>query len=122
MDEVDQLIVVYQSKTILTLANYSYSYTGGAHGLYGTGFTSLDLVKKKKLNLDDVLTKTGQSNLPSFLKKYFRKNYNLSASASLKEAGLFEEKIEPNNNFYVTGKGTGFSYSPYEIGPYAMVR
>ena len=67
-----------------------------------------------------MLTTAGQANLPLLLKKYFRKNYNLDANDSLKEAGLFEEKIKPNNNFYITGKGLGFSYSPYEIGPYAM--
>ena len=113
-------MIVYQSKTILSLANFSYSYTGGAHGNYGTGYTSLDLIKEKKLKLDDVITKTGQAYLRSILKKYFRKNYNLDANASLKEAGLFKEKIEPNNNFYVTTKGIGFSYAPYEIGPYSM--
>ncbi len=95
-------------------------YTGGAHGNYGAGYTSFNLVEKKKLKLDDVLIKTGKAHLPSLLKKYFRKNYNFRANASLKEAELFEEKIEPNNNFYFTGKGTGFYYSPYEIGPYSM--
>jgi hypothetical protein len=119
-EQVNRLMIVYHSKNILTLANYSYSYTGGAHGNYGTHYTSLDLVKKKKMELVDVLTKTGQARLPVLLKKCFRKDYNLGTNASLKEAGLFEEKIQPNNNFYVTGKGICFSYSPYEIGPYAM--
>ena len=119
-EQSNRLMIVYQSKNILTLANYSYSYTGGAHGNYGTHYSSLDLLSKKILKLDDVLTTAGQANLPLLLKKYFRKNYNLDANDSLKEAGLFEEKIKPNNNFYITGKGIGFSYSPYEIGPYAM--
>ncbi|HEY6978864.1 MAG TPA: DUF3298 domain-containing protein [Chitinophagaceae bacterium] len=119
-EQINHLMIVYQSKNILTLANYSYSYTGGAHGNFGTAYSSLDLVKKKKLKLDDVLTASGQTRLPLLLIKYFRKNYNLDANTSLKEAGLFEEKIKPNNNFYVTGKGIGFSYAPYEIGPYAM--
>ena len=29
-------------------------------------------------------------------------------------------KIAPNQNFFVTGKGMGFAYNPYEIGPYVM--
>jgi len=119
-EQSNHLMIVYQSKDMLALANYSYSYTGGAHGNYGTAYSSLELAKKKKLKLDDVLTANGQTRLPLLLIKYFRKNYNLGANTSLKEAGLFEEKIKPNNNFYVTGKGIGFSYSPYEIGPYAM--
>jgi hypothetical protein len=119
-EQSTRLMIVYQSQNILTLANFSYSYTGGAHGNYATRYSSLDLLKKKKLKLDDVLTMTGEARLPSLLKKYFRKNYNLGANTSLKEAGLFEEIIKPTNNFYVTGKGIGFSYPPYEIGPYAM--
>jgi hypothetical protein len=119
-EQSNRVMIVYQSKNILTLGNFSYSYTGGAHGNYGTHYSSFDLLSKKILKLDNVLTITGLAQLPVLLKKYFRKNYNLDANASLKEAGLFEEKIKPNNNFYVTEKGIGFSYSPYEIGPYAM--
>jgi hypothetical protein len=120
MDEMNELLVVFQSQTILSLANYSYAYTGGAHGNYGTHYISIDMVNGKKLSLNNILIQTGQSKLPSLLEKYFRKDYGVDKNTSLKDAGLFEPVIKSNNNFYVTGKGINFGYMPYEIGPYAM--
>jgi hypothetical protein len=45
-----------------------------------------------------------------------RKKYK---AGNLSEILLVEE-IEPNENFYLTGKGICFVYQPYEIGPYSM--
>jgi len=120
IDEMNEVLVVYQSATILSLANYSYAYTGGAHGNHGTRYISINMVNRKKLALNNVLTLTGQNKLSSLLEKYFRKDYGVDKNTSLIDAGLFESVIKPNNNFYVTGKGINFGYMPYEIGPYAM--
>jgi hypothetical protein len=115
-----QLMIAYSSPKLITLAHHSYSYTGGAHGNYGTGFTSVDLIANKKLKLSDILNEAGLKQLPKLLEKKFRTRYGLSDKEELTAGGLFENKIEPNENFYVTGKGIGFNYVPYEIGPYAM--
>ncbi|HEY2721999.1 MAG TPA: DUF3298 domain-containing protein [Chitinophagaceae bacterium] len=120
MDETARLMIVFQSEKILTLAAYSYSFTGGAHGNYGTEYSSLDLTSHETIKLNDVLNVDGKKQLPRLLAKYFRKAYNLRTTDSLSQGGLFEEKIKPNNDFYVTTKGIGFDYVPYEIGPFAM--
>lgn len=120
LDEVDRLLIIYQSSKLLTLVRYSYAYTGGAHGNYGTTFIPLDIVANKKLSLDNVITAEGKKQLTKLLEKYFRKAYSVKEKDPLTEGGLFENKIEPNNNFYLTTKGIGFNYMPYEIGPYAM--
>ncbi|RYF79039.1 MAG: DUF3298 domain-containing protein, partial [Chitinophagaceae bacterium] len=44
--------------------------------------------------------------------------FKLKPTDALTEV-LFENKIAPNDNFYITGKGIGFSYAPYEIAAYA---
>lgn len=119
-DETQTINIVFQSSQLLTLASLVYSYTGGAHGNYGTSYLSIDLVNNKKLSLDDVLSGSGEKQLSRLLGKYFRKENNLKDTDALTEGGLFENKIEPNNNFFVTGKGISFNYTPYEIGPYAM--
>lgn len=119
-DQTSQLLVAYQSPRILSFAITSYSYTGGAHGNYGTYYASFALPLNKRLSLIDILTKDGYDKLQTLLEKNFRKNFGLKPTDSLTEAGLFDNKIEPNGNFYVTGKGLGFTYNPYEIGPYAM--
>lgn len=120
LSEDRKLLVAFQSSKLLTLASYVYAYTGGAHGNYGTTFISIDLAANKKLGLADILTPAGIKRLSPELEKEFRRQSGLKATEPLTDVGLFENKIEPNDNFYLTGKGIGFNYMPYEIGPYAM--
>ena len=120
LDEDSKMLIAFQSSKMMVFAFTFYSYTGGAHGNYGTSYTSVDLTSNKVLALDQVITESGKRQLQNLLEKNFRKQFNLKPTDSLTEGGLFENKIEPNENFYVTGKGIGFCYNPYEIGPYAM--
>lgn len=120
LEEDDKTLIAYQSAKIITLAMFTYAYTGGAHGNYSTSYKSMDLTKNKIISLDDVITLQGKNTLRSLLEKNFRQQYHLKSTEALSEGGLFENKIEPNDNFYITGKGIGFGYAPYEIGPYAM--
>jgi len=120
MEQDNKMMIVYGSPNILTMAYFNYSYTGGAHGNYGTSYYSLDLLNRKQLQLSDIITLDGIPVLKSLLEKSFRKQFQLKATDSLHEAGLFENVIEPNENFYLTSTGIGFNYVPYEIGPYAM--
>jgi hypothetical protein len=119
MEETQRLGIAFLTSKLLTLADLYYTYTGGAHGNYSTHYVSIDLASNKKLKLGDVLTATGIKKLNPLLEKYFRKDQGLGPSGDLTEGGLFENKIEANDNFYVTTKGIGFSYAPYEIAPYA---
>lgn len=114
------LTVAYVSPKIISLSAFNYSYSGGAHGNHGTSFRVVDLKRNKFLLLKDVITPEGQKKLPQLLEKHFRAAHALAAQDSLQEAGLFENKIDPNENFYLTSKGIGFNYTPYEIGPYVM--
>jgi len=118
VDQSEHILMVYQSPKIATIADFTYVYSGGAHGNYGTSYSSYDLVNKKQLKLADVMTAEGKKKLNALLAKAVRLQFNLKPSAPLTEV-LFENKIAPNQNFYITGKGIGFSYSPYEIAAYA---
>lgn len=120
MEEDDEMLIAFQSSKILSLAFSNYTFTGGAHGNYGTSYLSIDLTSNKNLTLDNIITEKGKKILRGMLEKIFRKQFNLKPTDSLSEAGLIENKIEPNENFYVTGKGIGFSYNPDEISPYVM--
>jgi hypothetical protein len=120
MDVSDKLMILFQTSKLVTLAFDNYAYTGGAHGNYGTEFKVLDLTKNKSLALADILTEGGIAKLQPKLEASFRKQFNLQPGDSLTDGGLFENKIEPNDNICVTGSGLEFVYNPYEIGPYAM--
>lgn len=119
-DATNRLLIMYQSPAILTLANFNYSYTGGAHGNYSTSYISINPATGKQYTLAQVLSPAGRKQLNALLAKHFRKDKKLSASAPLSEGGLFDDTLTANNNFFLTGTGIGFGYAPYEIGPFAM--
>lgn len=115
--------VVYINPQIISFSQSSYSYTGGAHGNYGTSYTSFDLVNNKELYITDVLTDTSalKETFATIFEKKFRATYTsmISSEEKLSEV-LFEDKIPINDNFLLTGKGITFHYVPYEIAAYAF--
>ena len=76
-------------------------------------------VNRKKLKLNDIITIEGRKKLSAFLAKALRIQFKLKPTEPLTEV-LFENTIAPTENFYLTGKGIGFSYSPYEVAAYAL--
>jgi len=112
--------VTYRSAQLLTLAEFSYNDGGGAHGNYGTSYTCIDLVHNRTLAIMDVMdTLACRDIVKSLLVKKFRTAYQLKKDDNLTEY-LFENDIPITDNFYLTSKGIGFNYNPYEIGPYAL--
>lgn len=112
-------IPVFFNDKLFVLSNFDYSYTGGAHGNYGTGFTNLDLKRKKVLALNDVLTKAGIEKLPALLEKYFKIQRGVPQEKTLQDAGLFIDTIPVNENFMISPGNIMFNYIPYEIASYA---
>ena len=91
----------------------NYSSTDGAHGNFGTAYLPLDIEHNKVLQLKDLLTTEGIRHLRPLLESSYRSQQYLQPSHSFNvDSNLFENKIEPNKNFYVTGKGLIFSYTP----------
>ncbi len=114
------LLINFETEKIISFAFAAYSYTGGAHGNYSTSYLSVDINTNKIIHLKDIMNTAGISKLQPLLEKAFRKQFQLKPDDSLTKGGLFENKLTPNNNFYITEKGIAFIYNPYEIGPYAM--
>lgn len=119
-EEIARTMVAYRTPRLLVLSHFSYIYLGGAHGIYGTGYSVFDLARQKELTLDDVIGKEAKQLLPELLAKNFRRMNGLKENESLQEGGLFEDTIQPTDNFYLTHHGVIFVYPPYEIASYAM--
>ena len=111
--------VVWNRHPLLVLEYFSYDFTGGAHGNGGASYQVLDLNKQKVLAVEDVFKGDYKTVLAKELEQAFRKKYKVPEDESVKGM-LVVEDIEPNNNFILTNKGVTFSYTPYEIGPYAL--
>lgn len=109
--------VLFNQNGYLVLSMYSYAYTGGAHGNYGTSMYCFDVTARKQLSLGDLLS-IDSTTMQQLLEQHYRKQYAVPAPTPL-NTRLFVKKLEPNKNFYFSPKGLGFSYSPYEIASYA---
>lgn len=118
-EEVTQVLVAYDDGYVMNIATTYYAYMGGAHGLYSTRFIPVDIRTGQEIKLDDVLLPSGKAKLNKLLARQIRWQAKLKPNEPLTEAGLFENKIEANDNFFVTATGIGFNYTPYEIAPYA---
>jgi hypothetical protein len=116
-DMLGKLLMTYVSKNLLVFSADSYSFSGGAHGNYGTGHYVIDMRNEKLLALQDIITDTAELSI--LLEKNFRRMYKVPANQSLVDYGLFTNQISPNENFFLTQKCLGFTFNPYEIGPYA---
>lgn len=113
--------VEYRSTAYMCVSSMQWQFTGGAHGNGATLYEIWDLQKLRKTGLKDIITPAGLKALPGLLEKHFRRKYEVPAGAPLQEHGLFENRItEVTDNIYLTSKSLIFSYTPYEIGPYAM--
>ncbi len=112
-------IPVFFNDKLFVISNFDYSYTGGAHGNYGTVYTNLDLKRKKILSLGDVIYKKDLNKLPELLKKYLKIQRGIAQEKSLEEAGLLVDSIHVNENFMISPDNLMFNYVPYEISSYA---
>jgi hypothetical protein len=54
------------------------------------------------------------------LNEELRKGRELGRNDSLRQDGFFVDQVEFTENFFLSSKGIGFHWDPYEIGPYAM--
>ncbi len=120
LEDEDLMVPAYYDNNIFIISSMNYSFTGGAHGNYGTGYYTIDLKNKKILKLEDILTTDGIKNMPALLEKYFRIQFEVADSSSLTDAGLFADTINVNDNFCLTPRCLMFCYTPYEIGPWAL--
>ncbi|RFS23272.1 DUF3298 domain-containing protein [Chitinophaga silvatica] len=111
--------VVYNTWPLLVIEKYGYDFTGGAHGNWGAKYQTLDLAKRKALTPDDLFKPGYKEKLSPLLDKAFREKFHLGEEETLDQV-LLVKTIPANDNLIVTGKGVCFSYTPYEIGPYAM--
>lgn len=117
-EEYSEANVAYNQNNLLTVGYLSYSYYGGAHGMYATGYVSYDLKNKKRLQLSDVFKPGYEEKIQVFLERALRRQFKLKSDEPLSEV-LFDDSIGLTENFGLTGKGIYFNYVPYEIASYA---
>ena len=109
----------HNENNIVSIKFEKYAYTGGAHGISMTEYAVCDLVKNKKLNLNDIFKENVKFEVDNILDVKLRKLNGLNTEESLREAGFFVDQMEWSDNFFINSQGIGFFYNVYEIAPYA---
>lgn len=112
-----ELIVHRADNDVLSFTVISNSFTGGAHGSYGTLGYNYDVKTGKKLLVSDIF-----SDMTEFQNKVEEKLYENYESEAFFENGIkdyFDSADEENITFSLGYEGMTVIFNPYEIGPYA---
>lgn len=114
--------VIFDSLGILTIEEFVYAFTGGAHGNYGTGFYNFAVKSGQPLGLGNLLIPDYKQPLKAIVEPIFRKTFLEEGMKNYSDAGFYFENDEftMTDNFAITKEGLKFLYNPYEIAPYAM--
>lgn len=109
--------VRYNQNGFVVLESLAHEFTGGAHGNSYCTYSCLDVPAQKKLSLKDVVS-ADSVTLQPIVEQYFCKQYHVNPDSI--STVLFENHLATNENFYLTNKGIGFLYNPYEVASYAQ--
>jgi hypothetical protein len=111
--------VLCQGGNLLSLGFFTYSYSGGAHGMNTTTGASYDLRTGRRLRYDDIFRPEAQAQLPALLGQAVRPLVGLKPGEPLNQT-LFVTKMPVTHNVFLTAGGVEFIYQPYEIAAYAQ--
>jgi hypothetical protein len=112
--------VLRQDSSLVGLEYNGYQFMGGAHGATVIKYLNWDVSARKKILLSDIIKPGSEAELNKIAETIFRKQENLTPTASLKNDYFFNEaKFSLNHNFLITPLGLKFLYNQYEIKPYA---
>ena len=106
---------VGQKEKLATFAIRYYSYTGGAHGLGGSEYLTIDMTTHKVLTLSDIIE---QKKLPE-VKELLWSFYTDDGRIKDEEAFTKKTDFDVSKNFYLAHDGIHFIYHVYEIASYA---
>ena len=118
---------IYETDKFVTYASSFESFTGGAHGMHGSANTTFRKSDGRRFG-SEMLTRTGTEEFRTLIKdglnQYFAENEGKDISdEELKEQLITDYSVDflplPQFPPYLTEKGVGFTYQPYEIAPYA---
>jgi hypothetical protein len=118
--KIQEIRVLHNEHDILSIENFTYGYTGGAHGLSISRFRVIDLKDGHQVTLDEIFREDYRNDLRDIINSSARTKYKLERNQSLTDAGFFTESIDAGPNYYVTKDGIGFYYNQYEVAPFAL--
>lgn len=111
--------ILFNDDNILTIYTGFYQYSGGAHGIFGTDFYSINLQTGAKIELNDVFVPDFRRIVTPLIIDALKNYHQVETDKELNEILFDLNDIEVSENFYICKGGIGFYYNVYEIAPYA---
>lgn len=111
--------VRYNSQEFISIQQYVYEYSGGAHGNYAFYSFNFELTNGELITLADIII---PEMFSLFSEEAISTILQENSALSLIEVGLFEDTltIQPEQDFYITPGYIVLQFDPYEIASYAM--
>lgn len=118
---------VYRTPRLLSVETLSYSFRGGAHGMYATSSAVFGIPAAQKaprrLKLADFFVDAAKAapRVNSLLMNKLRATKGREQTADWVLDGTVKSLTAPQlENFVATKNGLKWTFAPYEVGPYAM--
>ncbi len=110
--------VLMQHYPIVALSVYSYEYTGGAHGNYGTTFLNYNCKTQSRIELKNLFNNDELLELTKIAEQIFRKQEGLGKNDDYSNYFFDNGQFTLPGNFCIKKDGLLFQYGIYEIKPY----
>lgn len=105
---------------IMVVSTATYDYLGGAHGSYNVRYYNFDVNTGQRIGEADLFGPKSLETIADLIRQDI-KNRNKSSDQSQHVSLLVDlKKVEPNDNYYFTGRGITYVYNQYEIAPYSQ--
>jgi hypothetical protein len=112
--------VIYNTPPLLSLEQYSYQFTGGAHGNEAIGYSLFSTTTGNSMKVLDLFKLENFETLLALGETEFRKARKIPEGSTLDSAGFqFGEKFKLSENIGLTESGIILYYNAYEISSYA---
>lgn len=118
-DHQDSIRFIAQRNHLASFKQFSYGYSGGAHGMYHTSYLLFDLSAQRQLLLNDILQSFAHVKLLEALRELYKEHYAEYAESWLSEKASEQAETLLTDNFVFNEQGMTFSYPPYVLGPYS---
>lgn len=115
----DSIRFIAQRNHLASFKQFTYGYSGGAHGMYNTSYVLFDLTTQQQLRLTDLLQDGAQAKLLDALRQSYIENYPEYVENWLSNDPTEQAASLLTDNFIFNEQGLTFSYAPYALAPYS---
>lgn len=111
--------IKYNSLSFISIQQFVYEYSGGAHGNYGFYSFNIDLSGGELITLKEIIQPDKFSALSEIAVQTLLHDFD---AVTLIDAGLFEDTLSilPEQDYFITADHLVLQFDPYEIASYAM--